>query len=127
MHLTGLGGLFAMLYNDKMDVYRTTENTNDDTSNNIAYNPKPLYTDISCRISFSSDDTGTDSEVDRNPVVYNPKLFCRPEIDLRAGDYVIVKRLTDKGVVARTYEGVISEPSWYTTHQEAFMRINRGA
>ena len=127
MKLAGLGNLFAMLYNDRMDIYRTSEETNDDATSDISYNSQPLYTDIECRLSFSSDDTGSDSEVDRTPVRYNPKLFCRAGVDLRAGDYVIVRRYTDSGVVARTYEGQIAEPSWYSTHQEAFMRIDKGA
>lgn len=127
MNISGLGSFFAMLYGDKMDIYRTEESTNEDNTNNIEYCPRPTFTNIPCRISFSSDDRGTDSEVDHNPVTYSPKLFCKPNIDLRAGDYVVVKRYTDKGVLARTYEGTLSEPSWYTTHQEAFIDIDKGA
>lgn len=127
MKLAGLGNLFAMLYNDRMDIYRTSKNDNEDTTTNISYEPKPLYTDVACRISFSSDDTGTDSEVDRTPIRSNPKLFCKTEVDLQAGDYVVVRRYTDTGSVAMTYEGMVAQPSWYSTHQEAFMRIDEGA
>lgn len=127
MKLAGLGSFFAMLYNDRMDIYRTSEETNEDNTTDISYQPEPLYTDIQCRLSFSSDDTGSDSEVDRNPVRYNPKLFCKAEVDLRAGDYVVVRRYSDNGSVAKTYEGQVAQPSWYTTHQEAFMRIDEGA
>lgn len=127
MHLAGLGELFAMLYTDKMNVYRPQETEDDDFTASIDYLPNPTQTNVPCRISFSSDDTGTDSEVDRHPVVYNPKLFCRSDVDLKAGDYVVVKRYTDKGVLARTYEGTLSEPSWYPTHQEVFVRVNKGA
>lgn len=127
MKLAGLGSLIAVLYNDRMDIYRTSKQTNDDETVNIAYEPQPLYTDIKCRISFNSDDTGTDSDVDRTPVRFNPKLFCRADVDLQAGDYVVVKRYADDGSVIKTYEGLVSQPSWYSTHQEAFMRIDEGA
>ena len=127
MRLAGLGTLVALLYTDKMDIYRTQSNDNDDDTVNISYDPTPLYTDVKCRLSFSSDDSGADSEVDRNPVRFNPKLFCQAGVDLKAGDYVIVRRCADDGSVIHTYEGQIAQPSWYSTHQEAFVRIDEGA
>ena len=127
MKLAGLGKLFAMLYNDRMDIYRTSKDTNNDNTIDIAYEPEPRYKAIQCRLSFSSDDTGADSEVDRNPVRFNPKLFCKAEVDLQAGDYVVVRRYADNGSVTATYQGQVSKPSWYSTHQEAFMRIDEGA
>lgn len=127
MKLAGLGKLFAVLYNDRMDIYRTAKESNDDDTTNISYDPTPLYTDIKCRLSFSSDDTGSDSEVDRNPVRFSPKLFCGAEVDLQAGDYVVVRRLADDGSTSKTYQGQVALPSWYSTHQEAFIRIDEGA
>lgn len=127
MKLAGLGKLFAILYNDRMDIYRTSKEENEDYTTDISYEPEPLYKDISCRLSFSSDDTGADSEVDLNPVRFNPKLFCSSEVDLRAGDYIIVRRYSDNGSVMITYEGSVSMPSKYSTHQEAFVRIDEGA
>ena len=127
MKLAGLGKLFAILYNDRMDIYRTVKEDNKDNTTDISYDPKPLYTDIQCRLSFSSDDTGSDSEVDRNPVKSNPKLFCGSEVDLKAGDYVVVSRYSDDGSIIKTYQGQVALPSWYSSHQEAFMRIDEGA
>lgn len=127
MRLTGLGTLYAMLYNDRMDIYRTAKSKDEDSTTDISYDPNPLYTDIKCRLSFSSDDTATDSEVDRNPVRFSPKLFCEAGVDLQVGDYIVVRRYTDNGVVSRTYQGQVAMPSWYTTHQEAFVRIDEGA
>lgn len=127
MKLAGLGKLLALLYDDRMDVYRTTKEVDEDQTTNIAYDPKPLYTDVKCRLSFRSDDTGSDSEVDLNPVKFNPKLFCSNEVDLQAGDYVVVRRYSDTGSMMIYYEGRISKPSKYSTHQETFMRIDEGA
>ena len=127
MKLAGLSTLFTILYNDRMDIYRTSKSQNDDTTTDISYTPKPLYTDVKCRISFSSDDLGTDSSVDKTPIRYNPKLFCEAGVDLQAGDYVVVRRYADNGSVAKTYEGQVANPSWYSTHQEAFVRIDEGA
>lgn len=127
MKLAGLGKLFAVLYNDRMDIYRTSKEVKEDNTTDISYEPEPLYEDIQCRISFNSDDTGSDSEVDRTPVRYNPKLFCKAEVDLQAGDYVVVRRYADDGSIVKTYQGTVAQPSWYSTHQEAFMRIDEGA
>lgn len=127
MKLAGLGTLFTMLYDDRMDIYRTTAEANDDDTTDISYEPEPLHQDVKCRLSFSSDDTGADAEVDRNPVRFNPKLFCAMDVDLQAGDYVVVRRYADDGSVLMTYEGRAAQPSKYSTHQEAFMRIDEGA
>lgn len=127
MKLSGLGKFYTMLYNDLMDIYRTGKRDNDDNTTNISYDPKPLYTDIKCRISFSSDDAGSDSEVDRNPIRFSPKLFCEAEVDLKAGDFVVVRRYADNGSVVKTYQGQVALPSWYSTHQEAFVQIDEGA
>ena len=127
MKLAGLGSLMTILYNDRMDIYRTGASDNQDGTTDISYQPEPLRTDVPCRISFASDDSAADSEVDRNPVRFNPKLFCAPDVDLQAGDFVVVRRISDNAVVARTYEGRVGLPSWYSTHQEANLRIDRGA
>ena len=127
MKLAGIGKLMAMLYDDRMDIYRTSKEDNNDRTVDISYEPQPLYRNIECRLSFSSDDTATEQEVDRNPVRFNPKLFFKSNEDVRAGDYVVVTRYTDDGSVARKYEGTVAQPSWYSTHQEAFMRIDEGA
>lgn len=127
MKIAGLGKFFAMLYDDRVDIYRTSESENDDRTINISYEPEPLYTDIKCRLSFSSDDSGADSEVDRNPVRFNPKLFCSTEVDLKAGDHVVVRRYGDNGSIMMSYEGRVAQPSKYSTHQEAFVRIDEGA
>lgn len=127
MKLAGLGKLLTMLYNDRMDIYRTSKSTNQDETTDVSYEPTPLYKNIPCRLSFSSDDTGSDSEVDRNPVRFNPKLFCKAEVDLQAGDYLIVRRYADNGAVVKTYQGQVALPSWYSTHQEALLRIDEGA
>lgn len=127
MKLTGLGKLFTMLYDDQMDIYRTDKKSNDDNTVDISYQPTPLYSNIRCRISFSSDDTGADSEVDRTPVRFNPKIFCETGVDLKAGDYVAVRRYSDDGSLRALYQGQVSQPSVYSTHQEAFVRIDEGA
>lgn len=127
MKLAGLGKLLAMLYNDRMDIYRTESREEKDSTTSISYEPEPLYSDVKCRISFSSDDTGTDSEVDRNPIRFNPKLFCAMDVDIKAGDFVVIRRYADDGSVMTMYEGMVAMPSKYSTHQEIFLRINESA
>lgn len=127
MKLAGFGKLLAMLYDDRMDIYRTARDTNDDYTTSISYEETPLYSEVACRLSFSSDDVGSDSAVDRNPVKFNPKLFCATKVDLRAGDYVVIRRIADDGSIMATYEGAVAKPSKYSTHQETFVHIDEGA
>ena len=127
MKISGLGSFFSLLYDDRMDIYRTSKELNEDYTTDISYEETPLYTDIPCRLSFSSDDLGGDSEVDSTPVRYSPKVFCKSKVDLLAGDYVVVRRFADDGSLAKEYRGTVAQPSWYSTHQEAFMQIDEGA
>lgn len=127
MKLAGLGKLFAMLYSDRMDIYRTSKDEGSDNTTSITYDPEPLYKDVECRLSFNRSDTAPYSEVDRNPVVFNPKLFCSSDVDLLAGDYVVIRRYADDGSVMMLYEGMSAKPAKYPTHQEASIRINEGA
>lgn len=127
MNLAGLGKLFSVLYSDRLDIYRTGKKENSDTSTDIFYEPEPLYTDVKCRISFDSDDTGADSEVDENPVKFNPKLFVDADVDIKAGDYVVVRRLNNQGEAVKTYKGMVAMPSWYSSHQEVYLRVDEEA
>lgn len=128
MKLSGLGTFLTMLYDDKMDIYRTTSTINSDYSTDIFYQEEPLDTDVPCRISFSSDDSGSDSQVDMNPIRYNPKIFCKADVDIKAGDFIVLRRYADDGLTVKaTYKGTVAQPSWYSTHQEALIRIDEGA
>lgn len=127
MKLSGMGSFLTLLYDDKFDIYRTDKDLNEDESTNIFYESEPKYTDIPGRLSFSSDDTGADSEVDETPIRYNPKLFCAHDVDVRAGDYIVLRRYSDDGKIIHTYKGVAAQPSWYSTHQEIFIRVDEEA
>lgn len=126
MKLAGLGRLYAILYDDTIVVYRTVQGLNEDGTVSSSY-AREFICKVAGRVSFDSDDKAADSEVDRNPVAFNPKLFCAPDVDLKAGDYVEVLREADNGEWEITYKGVIAMPSKYSTHQEAFFRVDEGA
>ena len=58
---------------------------------------------------------------------YNPKLFCAHDVDIRAGDYIVLRRYSDDGKLIHTYKGLAAQPSWYSTHQEIFIRVDEEA
>lgn len=127
MKLAGLGKFYTILYDDRFDVYRTDKGDNGDGSTDIFYEEEPLYTDIPGRISFVSDDRGSDESTDKVPIRFDPKLFCAADVDIKAGDYVVIRRYSDKGELIHTYKGTLALPSWYSTHQETFIRVDEEA
>lgn len=127
MRLAGLGKFHTILYDDRFDVYRTDSGYNGDGSTDIFYQQEPIYKDVHGRISFVSDDRGSDSETDRVPIKFDPKLFCASDVDIKAGDYVVIRRYSDDGRLIHTYRGTLSMPSWYSTHQETFVRVSEEA
>ena len=127
MKLSGMGVFLTMLYDDRFDIYRTDKRSNEDSSTDIFYQETPKYADVPGRLSFSSDDTGSDTAVDETPIKYNPKLFCAHDVDIRAGDYIVLRRYSDDGKLIHTYKGLAAQPAWYSTHQEIFIRVDEEA
>lgn len=126
MKLAGVGKLYSILYDDKIVIYRTTTADEDDGSTSMTYSSTPVA-EVPGRISFSSDDRSSDKDVDRSPVLFYPKIFCSPHADLRAGDFVKVYRHADSDEWEMVYKGTLAMPSRYSTHQEAFIRVDEGA
>lgn len=127
MKLSGMGVFLTMLYDDRFDIYRTDKKANEDSSIDIFYQDTPKYSDVPGRLSFSSDDRSSDTAVDETPIKYNPKLFCAHDVDIRAGDYIVIRRYSDDGKFIHTYQGLAAQPSWYSTHQEIFIRVDEEA
>lgn len=127
MKLAGLGKLYAILYDDRMDVTHYDEGANDDETIDVFKPKEPAITDVKCRVSFGHDDLPTDRDVERDLVHFTPKIFCAPDVDLRPGDYIVARRVSDDGTILHTYHGKIGLPSWYSTHQEAYFYIEEEA
>lgn len=78
------------------------------------YVPIPIMQLIPCAFSQSSrNGINTNIDNERNVIIYNPKIFCNPSLDIRAGDRIEVRfgaRLLG--------EFEASEPYIYDSHQE---------
>ena len=70
MKLSGMGVFLTMLYDDRFDIYRTDKRSNEDSSTDIFYQETPKYADVPGRLSFSSDDTGSDTAVDELSLIH---------------------------------------------------------
>lgn len=122
MKFGSLGKYYAIIYTDRMDVYRHNEEYNSDgtTFTNI---DEPLYTDIPCRISFEYRDLKNDGPMEADKISYMPKVFCKNSVDLKSGDYVVITRTSDDGEYTRVYKGHLGDSAWFSTHQEAIIGI----
>jgi len=127
MRLSDFSGIITSMFTDKMDITRYIEVTNSDGTTETQLPDTPLYTNVDCRISFVSEESPKDVSVDNNPVKSTPKIFCKTTTDIRAGDYITVRRLDDDGNVMATFSGQIGMPSIYPTHKEALFLIKESA
>ncbi len=118
MNLGAFSPILSLLYSDKMAVKRHQTATNPDGTTYNAVPDAPLYDDISCRISFSSSDNSETNQEDSNPIRLEIKVFCSPTVDIKKGDIITAKRLSDNGEVLETYTGIANLPFMYVTHQE---------
>lgn len=123
MRLGDFSGIITTMFTDKMDINRYVDVTNSDGTTETKMPDNPLYVDVNCRISFVSEEKPNAAEVDDNPVKTTPKIFCKTTADVRAGDYITVRRLDDDGNILATFSGQIGLPSVYLTHKEALFLI----
>ncbi|HUM41506.1 MAG TPA: hypothetical protein PKI14_00990 [Fervidobacterium sp.] len=127
MRLGDFSGIITTMFTDKMDITRYIEVTNSDGTTETKLPDNPLYVDVNCRISFVSEESPKDGEVDDNPVKITPKIFCKTTADIQAGDYITVRRFDDDGNIMATFSGQIGLPSIYPTHKEALFLIKESA
>ena len=127
MKLGAFSGIITTTFTDKMDITRYVEQENPDGTTETALPDVPLYTDVSCRISFVSEENPKDGAVDDTPVKSIPKVFCKIDADVQAGDYITLRRIGDGGNVMATFSGQVGLPSIYPTHKEALFLIKESA
>lgn len=127
MKLGKFAGIITTMFSDAMDITRYINKENADSTTETILPDTPIYTDVSCRISFSSEENPGDTDIDNTPLKLTPKIFCKIDEDLQAGDYVVVRRLDDDGKVIATYSGKVGLPAVYISHKEALFYINGSA
>lgn len=127
MKLSGFAPIISTMFNDKMDIRRYVDVDNADGTTDTALPDTPIYTNVPCRVSFSSEDNPRDNDIDDTPVKIVPKIFCKVSADIKAGDFIKVSRFNDEGDVIATYAGKLGLPSVYITHKEALFSIEESA
>ena len=128
MKLSGFSKIFSTMFTDKMSITRYIDKDNDDGTTTTVLPDSPVYTDVSCRISFlTSGERPNDDDIDNTPIKFVPKIFCKLDTDLKEGDFITVKRFDDEGNVIATYSGKVGLPSVFITHKEALFSIERSA
>lgn len=127
MKISGFAPILSTMFTDAMDIRRYQDVENEDGTTDTVMPLEPIYANVPCRVSFSSEDSPQDYEVDRVPIRVAPKIFCGPNIQIKAGDFVTVRRLNDIGEIIATYTGKLGLPSVYITHKEALFSIEESA
>ncbi|WP_129599520.1 hypothetical protein [Anaerophilus nitritogenes] len=96
-------------YFDKMTVYRKETITVDyeDKDMNIE-----VYKDIPCSLDYSASNNTNQTET-ANIIKYNPIIFCSPDLEIKAGDTIIV--IIENGQKRKLKTG---EYIYYPSHLE---------
>lgn len=116
-------GKFALLYNDRFDVYRNgTETDANGATHNVRYS-LPSLQNCACLASPDSASNATPRPQKVLDVDQNIYIHCRPELDLLSGDYIVVRKRRGFNVVC-IYRGTIGQPEIYPTHIKAAMKID---
>lgn len=127
MKLGKFSGIIKSTFTDDMDIYRYEDVTNEDDTTETKLSETPVHKEVPCRISFSADESPKDNQVDNVPIKISPKIFCGANTNIRAGDYIVVRRYNDEGAIIAIYSGNVGLPSVFITHKEALFSIERSA
>lgn len=102
------------LYEDRATIKRYME-YEDPITKETKHGLQTIYEHKPCRISQRA--LGTNNQTETvNQIAYETKLFISPDLEIRQGDVIEVKR----GTVTRTY--TTGEPFLYPTHQEVSLQ-----
>ena len=115
--------------NDRCDIYRRVTVINPDGTTSIKLSEEPIYKDIPSRISFIryKVENPSDINIDENVIENTPKLFLPVFTDIKAGDTVVLNRMSSEGKILYTYKGIVGLPATYDTHTEIMLFIDTSA
>ena len=102
--------IIAALYFDSMDIYRK-EKVKDPNTGVTTMQEVLKYSNLQCALD-KKDEVTTGGELGTTYISAAYKLFCRPTVDIRLGDKLVI-----------TYNGIsevfeAGEPYPYKSHQE---------
>lgn len=100
-------------YFHSMSISRFQDTVNEYGITEQKYVPIPLLQLVPCGYSQSKREYNSTQTDNRNIIKYNPKIFCNPSLDIRAGDRIIIN-YNDRVIG----EFTTSEPYIYDSHQE---------
>ena len=121
--MNSLSQVLSLLYNDRMTVYKYTS----DDNGNPKLNDSPSLENVPCRISFGSTaDKFNDLQQAENPTKLYPTIFCKTDVQVDAGDVVLIERLSGDAVYAE-YRGLLGMAKKYASQQEIPLIIDENA
>lgn len=112
-----------LLFTDECDVYRYTEQSDDFGGTRPARGTLPAISEVPCLISHASVDAATNRLKSHIPMEKRIAIHLPLASALRAGDYVVARKLA-RGLVVCTYRGTIGEPAVYPSHIRAELDLD---
>lgn len=101
--------ILASTYYHKAKVYRAVEAK--DELGFDSFKDELVYDDLACAISFSSGSSENISDTTQ-PIQYIATLFARPDVEIKAGDWIVAD------VLGHIYEFRAGEGVVYQSHIE---------
>ena len=106
-----------------MDIGRRMVIRNPDGSMGETNPDQPLYENIPCNIEITSADNPDPATIDVMPIVKSLTIFCSLDIDLKNGDTIWAKILSDDGELLEEYKGIIGFPSVSQSRKSVTMAV----
>ena len=125
MKLSSFSALLTPLMTDRVYIYRYVNETENNITKTTLSN-EPVVS-APCRISFDTRDKPSGSSIDETKIEFRPKLFVGTDVDIRAGDKVVITRYNDDNTVMSVYTGQAGEPACYPSHKEVLVYIEGSA
>ena len=105
--------MIEITYFHTMNVSRFIDTKNEWGITEQDYKPIETLQSLPCGYSQSKREYNSTQSDNRNIIKYNPKVFCNPSLDIRAGDRITINY--NNKIIG---EFTASEPYIYDSHQE---------
>lgn len=117
INLRGTGKLLEqLLYGDSMSVYRYKKAEKEDGSTYTKLAEEAEIKEVPCKISFSQKDNSEITSIENNITIVIT-IFTSLDHDIKAGDFIEVKRVDPVTKTITKVKGNAGEPNRLENHQ----------
>lgn len=95
-----------------------------DIKRDVGSNLQEMYSNIPCHIAFASTDNPDPTTADTKPIIQSINVHMPLWVDIQNNDFIVAKRMDNKGNLLKTYSGRCGNPIVSQGRQKVLMTMS---